>query len=62
MPPNDNARYFYELVLASDPDNAAAIQGLTVIASKLVLQARSEIDANRFDSAADLLADARHAG
>jgi TonB family protein len=58
-PPNDNARYYYELVLSSDPQNATAIQGLASIASKLVLQARAEIDANRFDAAADLLSDAR---
>jgi TonB family protein len=58
-PDNDNAGYFYNLVLSSDPDNAAARQGLTMIASKLVLQARTEIDANRFDSASGLLDDAR---
>jgi TolA protein len=58
-PANDNAGYFYNLVLSSDPDNAAAQQGLTIIASKLVLQARTEIDANRFDSASGLLSDAR---
>jgi len=58
-PDNDNAGYFYNLVLSSDPDNAAAQQGLTMIASKLVFQARTEIDANRFDSASGLLDDAR---
>ena len=58
-PANDNAGYFYNLVLRSDPDNAAAQQGLTMIASKLVLQARTEIDANRFNSASGLLSDAR---
>ncbi len=58
-PANDNAGYFYNLVLNSDPENAAAQQGLTMIASKLVLQARTEIDGNRFDSASGLLEDAR---
>jgi protein TonB len=58
-PSNDNARYYYELALSNDPGNAAALQGLSVVASKLVLQARSEIDAGRFDAAAILLADAR---
>jgi TonB family protein len=58
-PANDNARYYYELALSNDPGNAVAEQGLTVVASKLVLQARTEIDANRFDSAAALLSDAR---
>ncbi len=58
-PANDNARYYYELALASDPDNAAARQGLTVIASKLVLQARAEIDRGRFGLAEGLLDEAR---
>jgi protein TonB len=58
-PSNDNARYFFELALSSDPGNTAARQGLNVIASKLVLQARTEIDAGRFDAADILLADAR---
>ena len=58
-PSNDNARYFYELALSNEPGNAAAAQGLLVVASKLVLQARTEIDAGRFDAAQALLADAR---
>ena len=58
-PANDNARYYYELVLSSDRSNTEARQGLNVIASKLVLQARSEIDAGNFDSAARMLANAR---
>ena len=58
-PANDNARYYYELVLSSDPLNTEARQGLNVIASKLVLQARSEIDAGNFDLAARTLANAR---
>jgi protein TonB len=58
-PSNDNARYFYELVLSNQPDNTAAQQGLTAVASKLVLQARAEIDQGRFDRASALLDDAR---
>jgi len=58
-PPNDNARYYYELLLASDPTNAAARQGLDAVASKVVLQARSEIDAGNLDAAANLLGQAR---
>ena len=57
-PANDNARYYYELVLASDPENLAAQQGLVAIASKLVLQARAEIDRGRFDRAQGLLTEA----
>ena len=58
-PSNDNARYYYELALSNDPGNAAARQGLAVIASKLVLQARTQIDERNFDEADALLADAR---
>jgi serine/threonine-protein kinase len=58
-PSNDNARYYFERVLGSDPDNVAARQGLVVIASKLVLQAREQIDQGNFDSADSLLTDAR---
>jgi len=58
-PANDNARYYYELVLSSDPANTAARQGLTVVASKLVLQARAEIDAGNLNDADAMLADAR---
>ena len=58
-PSNDNARYYFELALSNDPGNTAARQGLAVIASKLVLQARTQIDAQNFDEADALLADAR---
>lgn len=58
-PSNDNARYYFELALSNDPGNPAARQGLNVVASKLVLQARTEIDARNFNAAEILLADAR---
>jgi len=58
-PANDNARYFFELALTSDPGNAAAQQGLLVVAGKLVLNARAAIDAGDFDRAGALLEDAR---
>ncbi len=58
-PANDNARYYYQLVLSNDPGNVAAEQGLDAVASKLVLRARNEIDAGNLDSAEDLLSDAR---
>ena len=58
-PSNDNARYYYELVLSSDPQNVAAQQGLTTVASKLVLRARNAIDEGRLDAAERHLADAR---
>ena len=55
-PPNDNARYYYELALSNDAENTAARQGLTVVATKLAVQARSEIDNDNLDSAEELLA------
>ena len=58
-PANDNARYYYELVLSTDPQNTSARQGLNIVASRLVLQARAEIDAGNLDAAEGLLADAR---
>ena len=58
-PANDNARYFYELVLSNEPGNAVAQQGLVVVASRLVLQARTEIDRGAFDEAEALLDEAR---
>lgn len=57
-PSNDNARYYFELALSNDPDNPAAQQGMMIIASKLVLQARQAIDRQDFTLAGDLLADA----
>jgi TonB family protein len=58
-PSNDNARYYFELALRRDPNNTAARQGLVVVASKLVLQARAQIDQGNFDAADSLLVDAR---
>ncbi|MEQ8207595.1 MAG: TonB family protein, partial [Woeseia sp.] len=58
-PPNDNARYFYELALSNDPGNATAQQGLVVVASKLVLKARAAIDTGALDAADSYLNDAR---
>jgi TonB family protein len=58
-PSNDNARYYYELALSSDPDNSVARQGLAVVASKLVLRARMQIDAGDFPAAELLLAETR---
>jgi TonB family protein len=58
-PANDNARYYFQLALSNDPDNTAALTGLSVIASKIVLQAREEIDGGRFSTAEALLAEAR---
>jgi TonB family protein len=57
-PANDNARYYYELALSNDPENTAARQGLNVVASKLAIQARSDIDSGNLDSAEELLDEA----
>ncbi len=58
-PSGDNARYYYEMALSSDPDNSVARQGLAVLASKLVLQARVQIDAGDLPAAELLLAETR---
>ncbi len=58
-PSNDNARYYFELARSSDPKNAAARQGLLIVADQLILQARQQIDAGNFDIAEAHLADAR---
>lgn len=58
-PANDNARYYFQQALLSDPDNQAAQQGLIAVASKLVLQARDAIDKGQFDDADALLGHAR---
>lgn len=58
-PANDNARYYFELVLSVDSRNTSARQGLNVIASKLVLQARAELDKDDVNAAEDILGDAR---
>ncbi len=57
-PANDNARYYYQLALSNDPDNPAAQQGMTIVANKLVLQARRAIDEEQFPLAGTLLKDA----
>jgi len=58
-PANENARYYYQLALSSDPDNVAAGQGLVVVASKLVAQAGIAIGISQFTNAEDLLRNAR---
>jgi TonB family protein len=58
-PSNNNARYYYELALSNDPRNAAAAQGMILVAARLVLQARQEIGKGNLDNAAVLLRDAR---
>ena len=57
-PANDNARYYFELALSSDPQNQAARQGLITLAGKLVLQAQVAINDGRLDKAARILDEA----
>jgi len=57
-PSEDNARYYFVLALTNNPDNQAAQQGLTFVASKLALRAREAIDNERFDDARALLREA----
>ena len=58
-PANDNARFYYQLALGTDPDNAAARQGLAVVASKLIIQANVAIDIGQLTNAEDLLRNSR---
>ncbi len=55
QPASGNARDLFESVLASEPNNIAARQGLSAVASKLVLNAREQIDAGDLDRAETLL-------
>ena len=57
-PANDSARYYYELALSNDPQNTVARQGLTIVASKLVLRAREAIDTGQLNDAERYLRDA----
>lgn len=58
-PANDNARYYYELVLSNDAENTIARQGLGLVAGKLAFMARAELDNGDLNAAEDILADAR---
>lgn len=58
-PANDNARYYFQQALVSDPTSQAAQQGLIAVASKLVLQARDAVDSGQLDDAQSLLENAR---
>ncbi len=57
-PANDNARYYYQLVLSNDAGNTAARQGLSAIAGKLAFQARTAMDNGDLNTAEDILAEA----
>ncbi len=58
-PPNDNARYYYELVLSNDNGNTAAQQGLNSVAAKLAFQARTLIASGDLNAADRLLVTAK---
>lgn len=58
-PDSDNARYYYSVVLDSEPNNRAAVQGLKAVAAALVVRARNALDAGQFDEAEALLGEAR---
>ena len=58
-PDGNNARYYFEQVLAADPGNQSAQAGLSTVATKLVTAAYGEIDAKRLREAHGLLAEAR---
>lgn len=60
-PANDNARYYYGLVLSNDPNNSTARQGMNIIASRVAEQAEAAIARGDFSGAETLLASARQA-
>ncbi|MEO1201797.1 MAG: TonB family protein [Pseudomonadota bacterium] len=58
-PDSDNARYYYELALESEPSNRVALQGLKAVAAALVLRARGAIDEGDLNRAGSLLDEAK---
>ena len=58
-PDGNNARYYFEQVLATDDANEAAQAGLSKVAAALVRSASGEIDAKRLREAHGLLTEAR---
>ena len=61
-PPGDSARDYFAATLAQDPQNAVARQGLEFIASLLLTQARTALDAGNLADAEQRLAQASVAG
>jgi serine/threonine-protein kinase PpkA len=61
-PPRENAAEIYHRVLATDPDNAIASQGLSEVVAQLLTQATELLDAGRVDEARQMNARALEIG
>lgn len=61
-PFNDSARYYYQAVLARDPDNAIAAQGLTFLSGLLLGNSRNALARGDTDSAYRWLLEAEATG
>ena len=61
-PAGENAAELYRLVLATDPSNSIALQGMNEVSSQLASQAVARLDAKDFTAAAALVDRASAAG
>ena len=61
-PPGANAAELYQRVLATDPNNMVALQGLNEVAAQILNNVRGQLDEDNLDSAEELLGQASAAG
>ena len=61
-PREDSARYYFQTILARDPENQAAIQGLGFVAASLLTNAGAALEERDFDKAETLLSSAKSTG
>jgi serine/threonine-protein kinase PpkA len=61
-PPGENAAELYQRVLATDPDNAAAAQGLNEVVSQLLIAATQLLQGGELDRTRSLIDRARAVG
>jgi len=61
-PPGANAAELYQRVLATDPNNMVALQGLNEVAAQILNNVRGQLDKDDLDSAEELLGQASAAG
>ena len=54
-PPGENAAELYRLVLATEPDNSIASQGLNELNAQLISQTRKLLEAREFDEAGEIV-------
>ncbi len=61
-PSDDNARFFFRAALAKEPNNAAATQGLRLIAARFIADADAAFKRGDIETASGLLDTARSSG